>query len=183
MVARLMRACPALAALALLCISFRPGLAASPEVERGQYLVSIISCTDCHTPGALLGRPDMTRFLGGSDVGFAIPGRGVFVGPNLTPDPATGLGTWTEAQIVTALTTGVRPDGRILAPIMPWRSFSHLTPSDALAIAAYLKSLPPVRHKVAGPFGPKETPTVPVMAAIPGAVYAGLPAPGAPPAP
>jgi len=169
----------ALVLFCLCCVSSRPGQAASPEVERGQYLVAVISCTDCHTPGTFFGHPDMSRFLGGSDVGFAIPGLGVFVGPNLTPDPATGLGKWTEAEIVTALTTGVRPDGRILASIMPWRSFAHLTPSDALAIAAYLKSLKPVQHKVPGPFGPKETATVPVMAVIPGAVYAGLPAPGA----
>jgi mono/diheme cytochrome c family protein len=167
------------AALALLCLSFRASPAASPEVARGQYLVTVMSCTDCHTPGALLGRPDMTRFLGGSDVGFAIPGLGVFVPPNLTPDPATGLGKWTEAEIVTALTTGVIQGGRVLAPIMPWRSYAHLTPSDALAIAAYLKSLPPVDHLVPRPFGPKETATVPVMAVVPATVYAALPVPGA----
>ncbi len=168
----------AVAILLGLCI--RPALAESPEVARGRYLVGVISCSDCHTPGGLLGRPDMTRFLGGSDVGFAIPGLGIFVAPNLTPDPATGLGKWTEKEIVTALTTGVRPDGRILAPIMPWRSFAHLTPDDAGAIAAYLKSLPPVVHKVAGPFGPKQVATVLVEAVIPGALYATLPPPPAP---
>jgi mono/diheme cytochrome c family protein len=166
-------------AFCLFCLSFRPGLAASPEVQRGQYLVSIISCTDCHTPGSFSGHPDMSRFLGGSDVGFAVPGLGIFVAPNLTPDPATGLGKWSEAEIVTALTKGVRPDGRVLAPIMPWRSFANLTPADALAIASYLKSLPPVDNKVPGPFGPKETATVPVMAIVPGAVFAGLPGPEA----
>lgn len=153
------------------------GAAANPQVARGKYLVTVGGCSDCHTPGTFFGHPDMTRYLGGSDVGFAIPGRGAFVGPNLTPDKQTGLGTWTTQQIVTAFTTGVRPDGRILAGIMPWRAFSHLTPRDALAIAAYLKSLPPVVHKVAGPFGPKDTPDVFVMAVLPGAVYAGLPAP------
>ena len=172
--------CVLAALLALACLPLRPAAAASPDVDRGRYLVAVISCTDCPTPGALLGHPDMQKFLGGSDIGFAIPGLGVFVGPNLTPDPATGLGKWSEAQIVTALTTGVRPDGRVLAPIMPWRSFSNLTHADALAIAAYLKSLPPVTHQVAGPFGPKQTPTVPVMAVVPGDTYARLPAPGAP---
>lgn len=155
--------------------------AANSETERGKYLVTLGGCSDCHTPGNFLGHPDMKRFLGGSDVGFAIPGHGVFVGRNLTPDPETGLGKWTNAQIVTALTTGVRPDGRILAPIMPWRDFAHLTKSDAKAIAAYLKSLPPVKHAVPGPFGPSETPTVFVMTVVPGEVYAKMPKPSGPP--
>jgi mono/diheme cytochrome c family protein len=147
--------------------------AADPQVERGKYLVEIGGCTDCHTPGHFLGRPDMTRYLGGSDVGFGIPGLGVFVGPNLTSDPDTGLGKWTAQQIVTAITTGERPDGRILAPVMPWRGLAVLTRQDALAIAAFLKSLPPVSNKVAGPFGPTEPPTVFVMSVLPGPVYAG----------
>jgi len=65
--------------------------AADPQVERGKYLVDVGGCTDCHTPGNFLGHPDMARYLGGSDVGFALPGQGVFVGPNLTPDKETGL--------------------------------------------------------------------------------------------
>lgn len=132
-------------------------------VERGKYLVTIGSCTDCHTPGHFLGKPDMTRHLGGSEVGFEIPGLGVFYGPNLTPDEATGLGRWSERDIVTAIRTGERPDGRILAPIMPWAALAELTDSDARAIAAYLKSLPPVSNKVPGPFGPGEPPTLFVM--------------------
>jgi len=151
--------------------------AAESQVERGKYLVALGGCSDCHTPGYFLGHADMTRYLGGSDVGFAMPGAGVFVGPNLTPDRETGLGNWTAQQIVTAFTTGTRPDGRMLAPIMPWQDLAHLTRSDALAIAAYLKSLPPVSRKVAGPFGPTETPSVFVMSVLPGDVYAGLPKP------
>jgi mono/diheme cytochrome c family protein len=152
--------------------------AVDTRIERGQYLVAIAGCGDCHTPGSLIGHPDQARFLGGSDVGFAIPGEGVFVGPNLTPDHDTGLGSWSEQQIVTAITTGARPDGRMLAPVMPWPGFSHLTRSDALAIAAYLKSLPAVRHKVPGPFGPDEKPDVLVMSVLPGSIYAALPKPG-----
>lgn len=158
----------------------------SHQIARGKYLVTIGSCTDCHTPGSFFGKPDISKFLGGSDVGFAIPHLGVFVGPNLTPDKATGLGNWTTAQIVTALTTGVTPQGRKLAPMMPYQAYAHLTKSDALAIAAYLKSLPPVSHQVAGPFGPGETPTTFVMAVIPGAVYAKIanpPPPAASPPP
>lgn len=124
------------------------------QIARGKYLVGIGGCNDCHTPGYFLGKPDMTRVLGGSDVGFELPGLGTFHGRNLTPDRETGLGTWTTKQIVTALQTGVRPDGRVLAPIMPWRAFANLTPADAEAIAVYLQSLPPVHNKVPGPFGP-----------------------------
>ncbi len=107
-------------------------------------------------------------------MGFAIPGHGVFAGPNLTADKQTGLGNWTAEEIVTAITTGKRPDGRILAPVMPWQDFSRLTKSDALAIADYLKTLPPISNKVAGPFGPGETPTILVMSVQPGEVYAKL---------
>ena len=155
------------------CMSAR---AEDAAVLRGKFLVTIAGCSDCHTPGHFLGHADMARYLGGSDVGFATPG-GVFVGPNLTPDAATGLGNWTSAQIVTAMTTGERPDGRVLAPIMPWRNLAELSGPDALAIAAYLKSLPAVSNAVPGPFGPGEAPTVFVMSVLPGAVYAGLPKP------
>jgi hypothetical protein len=117
----------------------------------------------------------MARYLAGSDVGFAIPGHGVFVAPNLTPDKETGLGAWSAEQIAAAITTGKRPDGRMLAQIMPWPGLSHLTGSDALAIAAFLKDLPPISNKVPGPFGPAETPSVLVMSVQPGDVYARLP--------
>src|ERR1700683_871569 len=106
----------------LLVIAGSQADADSKQVARGKYLVGLMSCTDCHTPGHFLGKEDATKYLGGSDVGFAIPGLGVFVGPNLTPDKDTGLGNWTPAQIVTALTKGETPEGRILAPPMPWRN-------------------------------------------------------------
>jgi mono/diheme cytochrome c family protein len=137
------------------------------EIARGKYLVVLGGCTDCHTPGFFFGRPDPARYLGGSEVGFEIPGLGVFHGPNLTPDKDTGLGDWTTEQIVTALQTGKRPDGRILAPIMPWRALAELTRADVTAIAAYLKSLPPVKNKAPGPFGPNEKPTSFVMKIVP----------------
>ena len=138
------------------------------QIERGKYLVTLASCTDCHTPGYFFGKPDMKRFLGGSEVGFEIPGLGVFHGPNLTPDNDTGLGKWTVAQIVTALKTGKRPDGRELAPAMPWRAFAEMRNDDATAIAVYLKSLPPIKNKVPGPFGPNDKPTEFVMKVVPG---------------
>jgi mono/diheme cytochrome c family protein len=147
-------------------------------VARGKYLVNLGSCTDCHTPGHFFGKPDMTKFLGGSDVGFAIPGVGVFVGPNLTPDKQTGLGNWTEEQIVAAITTGKTPEGRTLAPVMPWHAYADLTKADAQAIAVYLKSLPPVSHQVGGPYGAAQTPAEAVMVVVPPDVYSGLPKPG-----
>jgi mono/diheme cytochrome c family protein len=137
------------------------------QLERGRYLVTLGGCTDCHTPGHFLGKPDTARELGGSEVGFEIPGLGVFYGPNLTPDKETGLGTWSESDIVKAIQTGVRPDGRGLVPIMPWPAFAKLTRPDAEAIAAYLKSLSAVRNQVPGPFGPSQTPTSFVMRIVP----------------
>ena len=142
-------------------------LPAQDQVARGKYLVNLGLCTDCHTPGHLLGKPDEKRFLGGSEVGFEIPGLGVFHGPNLTPDKETGLGNWSDADIIKAFQTGVRPDGRILSPIMPWKAFGELTSADANAIVAYLRSLPPVKNKVPGPFGASETPTAFVMKVVP----------------
>ena len=130
------------------------------QVARGRYLVRLGGCTDCHTPGHFSGGEDSSRFLGGSDVGFDMQGVGTFVGPNLTPDRETGLGNWTKDQIAVAIQTGVRPDGRILAPIMPWQNLAALSKTDVEAIVTYLQSLPPVSHKVAGPFGPHEKPPI-----------------------
>ena len=142
--------------------------ATAPEqIARGKYLVEFGGCNDCHTPGYFLGKPDMSRYLGGSNVGFEIPKVGVFAGPNLTPDKETGLGNWTKEQIIAAVQIGVRPDGRILAPIMPWQAFAKLTKTDVGAIADYLRSLPPVRNKVPGPFGPDEKPSIFLMAIRP----------------
>src|SRR6516165_12200992 len=78
-------------------------VAADDGVARGEYLVQFGGCNDCHTPGYFLGKPDLARFLGGSDVGFDLPGTGTFVGPNLTPDKATGLGSWSRDEIITAI--------------------------------------------------------------------------------
>ena len=153
------------------------------EIARGKYLVTLGGCSDCHTPGTFLGNPDMTRFLGGSDVGFAMPGLGVFPGRNLTPDPDTGLGKWSVADIVKAITTGARPDGRQLAPVMPYQALASLTPADARAIAVYLKSIPPVKNAVPGPFGPNDQPTTFVFDVLPASVYNSMPKPGPGPGP
>lgn len=72
---------------------------------------------------------------------------------------------------MTVITTGERPDRRVLAPSMPWRGFANLTKPDAMAIAAYLKSLPPIANKVPGPFGATDQPSVLVMSVQPGPAY------------
>ena len=120
-----------------------------------------------HTPGYFFGKPDMSRFLGGSDVGFEIPGLGVFPGRNITPDKETGIGSWTPEQIVVAIQTGQRPDGRTLAPIMPWHAFAHLTADDAMAIAAFLQSVKPVSNQIPDPFKPGDTVSTFLMRIIP----------------
>jgi mono/diheme cytochrome c family protein len=127
---------------------------AESQVERGRYLVVVAGCNDCHTPGFFLGKPDTTKYLGGSDVGFEIPGLGVFPGRNITPDKETGIGNWTDEEIAIALTAGKRPDGRQLAPIMPYPSFTRMTKEDVAAIIAFLHSIPAVKNEVAGPFKP-----------------------------
>jgi mono/diheme cytochrome c family protein len=108
----------------------------------------------------------MDRPLAGSEVGFQIPGLGIFYPPNLTPDPETGLGKWSEADIIKAVRTGVRPDGRQLAPIMPYHSYSKLTDADAKALAGYLKSMRPVKNQVPGPIGPGEKPTAAYLTVV-----------------
>ena len=150
---------------------------AENEIERGKYLVAIAGCGTCHTPGVLLGKPDLTRIMAGSDIGFAIPGVGVLVGGNLTPDKETGLGDWTTQQIIAAITKGVMPNGRRLFPVMPWPDYAHLSSEDAEAIAAYLNSLAPIKNAVPGPFGPTEVPSALVSVIVPGDVYAKMPVP------
>lgn len=151
----------------LFALLISPAAAAAEDlVARGEYLARIMDCTGCHTPGALAGRPDVERYLAGSDIGFEIPGLGVFYPPNLTADPETGLGAWSAAEIIDAVRSGVRPDGRELVPIMPWPSYAALSDEDAAALAAYLMSLAPVRAKAPGPFADGETPTAPYLTVV-----------------
>ncbi len=130
--------------------AFAPAKADDAPVARGKYLVTIAGCNDCHTPGYFFGKPDMDRFLGGSDVGFEIPGLGVFVGRNITPDKETGIGDWTTDRSSPRCRPASGPDGRQLAPIMPWHAFANFTKDDVTAIAAFLKSIPPVSHACPG---------------------------------
>lgn len=149
-------------ALGLLVLPPVAGPASSAsQIERGEYLATIMDCGGCHTPGVFLGKPDHERYLGGSEVGFQIPGLGIFYPPNLTPDAETGLGNWSLEEIVAAVRTGVRPDGRILVPVMPYPHYGRLTDEDAFALAAYLKSLKPVSNAVPPITGASEKPVAP----------------------
>ena len=146
------------AAVANLSCGYQPPATTTAEMtpeqklERGRYMVKSNACNDCHTPGTLYGAADTTRFLSGTEIGWVGP-WGVVYARNLTPD-STGLAAWTVEQIATAIRTGNRPDGRQLAPIMPWQNFANLTEEDALCMAAYLKSLPPIVHQVPEPVPP-----------------------------
>jgi mono/diheme cytochrome c family protein len=150
-------------ALTLLACAPPPAAPVAPAppkedpVVRGANLVNLGTCDDCHTPGGLAGSPDAKRRLSGSDVGWVGP-WGVSHSSNLTPDMETGLGKWSEADIVTALRSGIRPDRTPILPPMPWPHFAGLPDDDVAAIAKFLKSLPPIAHAVPADQKPGEAP-------------------------
>jgi mono/diheme cytochrome c family protein len=120
------------------------------DLARGAYLARIMDCGGCHTPRRPDGMPEPDAELAGGTFGFELPGLGVFWPSNLTPD-RTGLGGWTDAQIADAIRLGLRPDGRALAPVMPWQSYGALTDADTAALIAYLRTLPPVARATPAP--------------------------------
>ena len=117
------------------------------KLERGEYLTWICACNDCHTPGTFYGAPDMERKLAGSELGWVGP-WGTSYARNITPDAETGIGNWSEDDIVKTIRTGQRADGTPVLPPMPWGMYAHMSDEDAYAVAAYLKSLPAVKHQV-----------------------------------
>src|SRR5215471_12987455 len=125
--------------------------AADPDlIARGAYLTTAAGCADCHTDSKQGGPP----YAGGR--ALATP-FGTFYAPNITPDPDTGIGRWSDAQFLNALHEGVRPDGSSYYPVFPYPSFAKITDEDARAIKAYLFAQPAVRqpnrvHDVAFPF-------------------------------
>lgn len=124
------------------------------QLSRGKYLVGLLGCGSCHTDGALVGYPVEGRMLAGSQTGIAFTSPfvdknpGVVYPPNLTPDMETGLGTWSINQLVQMVRMGTTNHSARSIPVMPWPAYANITSPDALAIAAYLKSLAPVRHQV-----------------------------------
>jgi mono/diheme cytochrome c family protein len=125
-----------------------PASAQTPA-ERGGYLVNtLMTCNNCHTPMGPQG-PDFSKALSGGLSWDEPPFK--VTAPNITPDPDTGIGKWTDAQIKTALRKGKRPDGSNLAPIMPTGFYELLTDKDVDAIVAYLRTVKPVKNQAPAP--------------------------------
>jgi mono/diheme cytochrome c family protein len=111
-------------------------LAQASLVERGEYLAKAADCMVCHTT------PGSKPYAGG--LGFRLP-FGALYSTNITPDKETGIGNYSDADFLNAVRSGIRRDGERLYPAMPYTSYTLLTDDDALAIKAYLFSLPPVK--------------------------------------
>jgi mono/diheme cytochrome c family protein len=119
--------------------------------EYGEYLATRASmCAGCHTPRSPnTGEYDLTQPLAGGIFALGLPGEGYSAtGSNLTPDVATGIGDWTEEQFMTAMRTGLRPDGTVMLPFMPWPSYARWSGDDLRAVWLYLRSLEPIAHEV-----------------------------------
>lgn len=113
-------------------------------LERGRYLVEVTAaCGNCHTPMGPQG-PLPGRNLAGGMVFDEPPFRAV--APNITPDPETGIGRWTDAQLARAIREGIRPDGSLIGPPMPFAFYRGLSDRDLAAMVAYLRTVPPVRN-------------------------------------
>lgn len=111
-------------------------LAKGDLVSRGEYLSKAADCTACHTA------PGGKDLAGG--LGFKLP-FGTLYSTNITPDKDTGIGNYSDADFIAAVRRGVRHDGAMLYPAMPYTSYSYLTDADVLAIKAYLFSVPAVK--------------------------------------
>ncbi len=160
---------------------------AGDRVARGEYLVHLASCDDCHTTkkmGPNGPEPDMSRRLSGHPQEMVMPPApqlppgpwtatvagtltawsgpwGVSFTQNLTPDAETGLGKWTEEEFLAALQTGRHQGrGRQILPPMPWQAYSTLPEEDLKAIWAFLRTLPPIHNRVPDPIAPAASPTV-----------------------
>jgi mono/diheme cytochrome c family protein len=110
------------------------------QIEKGRYLTIVGDCAACHTlPGS------GHDFAGGRTIETPF---GNLLAPNITPDPVTGIGAWTDDEFVNALTKGTGRDGVHLYPAMPYTYYTALTHDDALAIRAYLNTVPAVQNEV-----------------------------------
>jgi mono/diheme cytochrome c family protein len=136
----------ATAVLAALLVAMTSAVADSPDsqafgqIQNGRYLAVAADCTACHTvPDA--GKP----FAGGRAIETPF---GNIVAPNITPDPDTGIGAWTDDEFDDAVRRGIRPNGARLYPAMPFTAYTKMSRADVLAIRAYLKTVAPVRNQV-----------------------------------
>lgn len=115
-------------------------------VERGAYVAKAAACVVCHTAIGPTG-PDLANaFAGGLEMPDAI---GTWRTPNITQDKSTGIGTWTDEQIIAAVREGVRPDGSGLYAMMPFVNYSRMTDDDAKALVAFLRTIKPIERTVA----------------------------------
>src|ERR1035441_8933347 len=127
-------------------------VAMTPErIARGKYLfTSVADCGGCHSQRdfSRVGGPEVESGRGRgnlfSDLLKGLPGQ--VVAPNLTPDPETGIGTWTDGEKIRAIREGVDKDDRALFPMMPYQSYRQFSDEDVQALVAFLDSLPPVRN-------------------------------------
>jgi mono/diheme cytochrome c family protein len=126
-----------------------PQTAPISGVARGEYLVRAVGhCGECHTPRGVTQATDNSRFMAGNSKG---PENSVV--PNITPDKDTGL-TWTEEEIADYLATGNKPNGDVAGSLMgeviqgTSAGYKDLTKADRLAIARYLKTIPPIKNKI-----------------------------------
>jgi mono/diheme cytochrome c family protein len=126
---------------------FVPDPARPAQWNRGAYLVNALThCGECHTPRNLLGGVERDKMLCGT--GDGPEGE---VAPNITPDPETGIGKWSAAELANYLKTGTDPSGDVAGSLMAEvieHSTSKLTEGDIAAIVEYVRTLPPVRNKV-----------------------------------
>ena len=136
-------------ALAAAAVALCAGFARADEtpLERGKYLMGgIVACGNCHTPKGPSGRAIADRELSGGDpvdspIFHAIPG-------NITQDKETGIGGWTDDQIVNAIRNGRRPDGTMIGPPMPIPFYRGMSDTDVRAIVAYLRTVKPISNKM-----------------------------------
>jgi mono/diheme cytochrome c family protein len=123
--------------------------AQSPLVERGRYLVdTVMTCHNCHTPKGPTGDiadKALSGFLTFDEPPFKVTAS------NITPDRDTGIGAWSDADLKKFMTTGLRPNGIPVAPIMPTGYYRILVPNDLDAIVAYLRTVGSIRNEVAAP--------------------------------
>jgi mono/diheme cytochrome c family protein len=120
--------------------------------SRGKYLVESVNvCMDCHSPHDWTQHdaPILPGMEGaGQDMSMLKGLPGHIVAPNITPDPETGSGTWSDDALARAIREGIGHDGRTLFPLMPYEHFRHLPDEDVASIVVYLRSLPPVRNSL-----------------------------------
>ena len=114
----------------------------TPNLANGEVLYHAGGCISCHQPSPDLAGIENTVPAGGAPLHTPV---GTLYPMNLTPDPETGIGKWTDLQFLNAVQRGISPEGENLIPALPYTSYAHMKPEDVLDIRAYLASLPPVK--------------------------------------